>query len=39
VNQQGQPLLIAAGFEIWIATKVNILLCNGYNAPTVFFLS
>jgi hypothetical protein len=35
VSQQGQPLLIVAGFEIWIATKLNILFCNGYNAPTL----
>jgi hypothetical protein len=28
VSQQGQPLLIVAGFEIWIATKLNILFFN-----------
>jgi hypothetical protein len=35
VSQQGQPLLISAGFEIWIETKLNIMFCNGYNAPTL----
>jgi hypothetical protein len=34
-SQQGQPLLIVAGIEIWIGTKFNILFCNGYNAPTL----
>jgi hypothetical protein len=34
VSQQRQPLLISAGFEIWIGTKLNIMFCNGYNAPT-----
>jgi hypothetical protein len=35
VSQQGQPLLISAGFEIWIGTKLNIMFCNSYNAPTL----
>ena len=35
VSQQGQPLLIVAGFGIWIGTKLNTLFCNGYNAPTL----
>jgi hypothetical protein len=34
-SQHGQPLLIVAGFKIWIGTKLNILFCNGYNAPTL----
>ena len=35
VSQQGQPRLTVAGFGIWIGTKLNILFCNGYNAPTL----
>jgi hypothetical protein len=35
VSQQGQPLLMVAGFEIWIGITLNILFCNGYNAPTL----
>ena len=30
-----QPLLIVAGFNIWIGMKLNILFCNGCNAPTL----